>query len=623
MFIVNDDLSIYATRGDIVFFQVTAEDNGVKYKFQPGDVVRFTVYGKKDARNVVLQKDFPVTEITESVGIHLSEEDTRIGEVISKPTDYWYEVELNPGVMSQTIIGYDEDGAKVFKLFPEGEEIHYEEPKPQEIPVVDEMLDMTSPRPVANKAVASAIASIMDVCERTNAAVTELYVTPEMFGAIGDGVADDTEAIKAALDASKRIVFGYRKTYLVNCEADSSVMTVRDDTVVDFNYATVKLAPTDKGVYHIVNLSSDNCTIMNGTLIGDKETHTGTDGEFGNCVTIRGKNIQLSNMTMRSGWGDGVYICNNGEVLAEDVQLLNCKCIENRRNGMSIVGGKGIHVNNCAFNYNSGAAPQSGFDIEPNEDIEISVFMDNIECVGNGDSSFCLSNRNSTNCRVDIGKIYSEGKIVYIRSPEKSYFHIKDLHHVSHAITAVHLVGGEETHIMIDSFTVDMSDESCTHAFYTEGIYDCSIGSLVVMGDSAVAFITNAENTNLDIGRLVFNPVMAGRSIANTNVTIDAVARKTGIINASAKEPGQFVNEIVFDSSAATAITATIFCRNYPNEFTLRVYNPGSVSHAVYCDDGLIVNGETANSKLTLEAGKMVELRFYKTAGKWVVKSLF
>ena len=124
MFKVNaDDLSIYATRGDIVFFSVTAEENGEKHTFQAGDVVRFKVFAKKDCENVVLQKDFPVTEATDMVDIFLTEEDTKIGEVISKPVDYWYEVELNPFDNPQTIVGYDDDGAKIFKLFPEGRDL--------------------------------------------------------------------------------------------------------------------------------------------------------------------------------------------------------------------------------------------------------------------------------------------------------------------------------------------------------------------------------------------------------------------------------------------------------------------------------------------------------------------
>lgn len=120
MFYINEDMSIYATRGDMVFFRVTAEENGSVYKFQAGDVVRFKVTEKKACEEVVLQKDFAVTEETEAVEVILTKQDTKIGDVISKPVDYWYEVELNPFSNPQTIIGYDEDGARIFKLFPEG-----------------------------------------------------------------------------------------------------------------------------------------------------------------------------------------------------------------------------------------------------------------------------------------------------------------------------------------------------------------------------------------------------------------------------------------------------------------------------------------------------------------------
>lgn len=162
MYYINDDLSIYATRGDIVAFTVTATDehSGDAYVFQPGDVVRIKIYGKKDAESVALQKDFPVTEASEIVPIFLSEEDTKIGEVISKPTDYWYEVELNPDTNPQTIIGYDEDGAKVFKLFPEGADVPEKIPSEEDIPFIDKELDASSPRPVENRAVTRVIVQL-------------------------------------------------------------------------------------------------------------------------------------------------------------------------------------------------------------------------------------------------------------------------------------------------------------------------------------------------------------------------------------------------------------------------------------------------------------------------------
>lgn len=120
MFVINDDLSINLTRGDVAVFGVTATIDGQACEFKKGDVIRFKVFAKKDCEDVAVVKDVEVTEPTGMVEISLTKEDTTIGEVISKPTDYWYEVELNPDTHPQTIIGYDEDGAKIFKLFPEG-----------------------------------------------------------------------------------------------------------------------------------------------------------------------------------------------------------------------------------------------------------------------------------------------------------------------------------------------------------------------------------------------------------------------------------------------------------------------------------------------------------------------
>lgn len=120
MFVINEDLSIYLTRGDSAVFSVGANIGETEYTFKEGDVVRFKVFGKKDCEDVVLKKDVVVGEATNLVQIALDSDETKIGDVISKPTEYWYEVELNPDTYAQTIIGYDEDGAKIFKLYPEG-----------------------------------------------------------------------------------------------------------------------------------------------------------------------------------------------------------------------------------------------------------------------------------------------------------------------------------------------------------------------------------------------------------------------------------------------------------------------------------------------------------------------
>ena len=112
---------IHITRGDIACIEVSAKnDDGTDYTFQIGDVVRFKVFKKKDCNCVELQKDVTVDKVGTAIQIHLTSEDTKIDGIVNKPVEYWYEVELNPETAPQTIIGFDMEGEKIFKLYPEG-----------------------------------------------------------------------------------------------------------------------------------------------------------------------------------------------------------------------------------------------------------------------------------------------------------------------------------------------------------------------------------------------------------------------------------------------------------------------------------------------------------------------
>ena len=122
MFQINEDKSIYLTRGDVANIEVSATADGEQHTFKAGDVVRFKVFKRKSCMSVLLQKDVVVEADTTAVTVYLGKEDTKIGEIINKPTNYWYEVELNPDTVPQTIIGYDEEGEKLLTLFPEGSE---------------------------------------------------------------------------------------------------------------------------------------------------------------------------------------------------------------------------------------------------------------------------------------------------------------------------------------------------------------------------------------------------------------------------------------------------------------------------------------------------------------------
>lgn len=163
MITVNEDKSIYLTRGDVGAFSVTADINGEGYTFQPGEIIRFNVFEKKNCEKVVIYKTVPVLEASEEVQIVLTESETRIGETISKPTDYWYEIELvDINGKVQTIVGYDEDGAKILRLFPEAK-AEKAPIIPEDVPIIDSELDVTSHRPIENQAVARAIIELREL----------------------------------------------------------------------------------------------------------------------------------------------------------------------------------------------------------------------------------------------------------------------------------------------------------------------------------------------------------------------------------------------------------------------------------------------------------------------------
>lgn len=91
------------------------------YQFQVGDKIDFSVYKRRRmSKDALLLKEIIVSEEAEELNFILTSEDMKIGPLINKPTEYWYEVELND---KQTIIGYDDAGPKVMLLYPEGSEI--------------------------------------------------------------------------------------------------------------------------------------------------------------------------------------------------------------------------------------------------------------------------------------------------------------------------------------------------------------------------------------------------------------------------------------------------------------------------------------------------------------------
>ena len=122
MFNIDEDgTTLKITRGQsgsLTFGALTPE--GEPYVFSVGDVIRLNVTKANKMNTVVMSVDTIVEENTEEVTISITSFDSKIGTAINKITDYWYDIELNPdSSIAQMLLGFDDDGPKILKLYPE------------------------------------------------------------------------------------------------------------------------------------------------------------------------------------------------------------------------------------------------------------------------------------------------------------------------------------------------------------------------------------------------------------------------------------------------------------------------------------------------------------------------
>ena len=84
--------------------------------FKKDDVIKFSIVTKDNYDDVVFQKEFTVQEECTEFFLTFTNEEMRIGNVISNKVEYYYEIELNNDT---TLIGSYKDGHKKFVLYPE------------------------------------------------------------------------------------------------------------------------------------------------------------------------------------------------------------------------------------------------------------------------------------------------------------------------------------------------------------------------------------------------------------------------------------------------------------------------------------------------------------------------
>lgn len=193
------------------------------------------------------------------------------------------------------------------------------------------------------------------------------------MGARGDGLNDDTAAFQKAIDSLAQgggVVDVPAGRYLID-----PLRSVRLRSHVDLRLAPgATLMAKPNGAPRAYVLLAEGVTdveISGGEIVGERDAHLGSSGEWGHGLMIRGSShVTVRNLIVSRCWGDGISIGATGRGNQErtpssDILIANVLCRGNRRQGLTIGRSRRVRVVDSEFSETHGTKPEYGIDIEP------------------------------------------------------------------------------------------------------------------------------------------------------------------------------------------------------------------------------------------------------------------
>jgi hypothetical protein len=200
-------------------------------------------------------------------------------------------------------------------------------------------------------------------------------VSVKDFGAVGDGVTDDSAAFLAA-HATGKAVFVPAGTYLVNVNLTAS------NTFVFGEGAATIIKSYDTGTTAVKIVSPDLATVYENITFRDLsfQADVATLGfsEFVHLLDLRGvKNVLVDNCEFVGFRGDGIVISEAVTSISDarensNVKITNCffdGVNKDNRNAISVVGCDGCIIENNYITRTTRSNMPGAIDIEPNSNV--------------------------------------------------------------------------------------------------------------------------------------------------------------------------------------------------------------------------------------------------------------
>mgnify|MGYP003872245961 CR=1 FL=1 len=225
---------------------------------------------------------------------------------------------------------------------------------------------------------------------------------------------DATEALQAAIDsgAPKVVVENMGRPWVV-----SRTINLRSNQEIVFEKGVIVEAK--EGAF----LGRGDCLFLaalqkNITVIGygavlrmrklDYTKPPYEKAEWRHALSIRScENVRVFGLTLASSGGDGIYlgVAKHG-VPNSNIHIKDVVCIDNYRQGISVISAENVLMENVVMRDTSGTPPMAGIDFEPNDPTEVlsNIVMRNCTVQNNsGDGfAFYLHNLNSTSRPISI-----------------------------------------------------------------------------------------------------------------------------------------------------------------------------------------------------------------------------
>jgi hypothetical protein len=195
---------------------------------------------------------------------------------------------------------------------------------------------------------------------------TPVVLSVARFGAVGNGAADDTDAIQAAVDA---LPPGgtLRFPPLVYRIAGDRGIRLKDRIRLELGGATLVAANVDGARCRLFLLQGTrDVLISGGTLAGSR---LGAPEWGVGILASDAEDLVIQGVTLRGFFTDGILITGNRG--CRRVTLRNVLSESNRRSALSVVAASGVRVEFGTFRGSEGQSPEAGINVEPNTNGEV------------------------------------------------------------------------------------------------------------------------------------------------------------------------------------------------------------------------------------------------------------